>query len=99
MTARNRSKPKLPYIVVYNHEMVRYGTDAAILLAELRFLSDTRRKDRHGYFTVENKHLYTILGFSRDKLLRTRKKLQKYGKIEYIQGSNQNVKTRYKIVL
>ena len=89
----------MPYVVVYNHEIVRYGADAAILLAELRFLSDTHKKDNHGYFAVEKKHLRTMLGFSRNKVLKTREKLRKLGKIDYIQGSNQNAKTRYKIVL
>lgn len=99
MIARNRSRPKLPYVVVYNHEIVRYGADAAILLAELRFLSDTHKKDHHGYFGVEKKYLQTMLGFKKDKLFSTREKLRKLGKIDYIQGSNQNAKTRYKIVL
>ncbi len=92
-------KPKRPFVLVYNDEIIAYGADAAILLSELRFLSHRRKKDDRGYFSLENKYLCNLLGIDKRKLIRDRDKLVKAGRIDYIQGRNQNVKSRYKIVL
>ena len=92
-------KPKRPYMVVYNDEKIAYGADAAILLSELRFLSHRRKKDDRGYFSVENTYICKLLGIDKRKLIRDRDKLIKARRIDYIQGKNQNVKSRYKIVL
>lgn len=92
-------KPKRPFMVVYNDEIIAYGADAAILLSELRFLSHRRKKDDHGYFAVDSSYLTAQTGFSRTKIIRLRDKLVKVGRVKYIAGYNQNIKSRYKIVL
>ena len=92
-------KPRRPFIAVYNDELIAYGADAAVLLSELRFLSHRRKKDNHGYFTIENTYLCKMLGMNKRKLIYERNKLIKAGRISYIQGANQNLKSRYKIIL
>jgi len=92
-------KPKRPFVLVYNDEIIAYGADAAILLSELRFLSHRRKKDDHGYFAVENTYLCKLLNINKRRLIYIRNKLIVARKIEYIQGANQNIKSRYKIVL
>ena len=92
-------KPKRPFVLVYNDEIIAYGADAAILLPELRFLSHRRKKDDHGYFAVENTYLCKLLHINKRKLIYERNKLIKAGRIEYVHGSNQNIKSRYRIVL
>ena len=92
------AKRKRPFFVVYQDEALELGTDAALLLAELRYLSRTLRKDDYGYFRAESAHLREMLGFGKDKLQRTRKKLIDTGRIDYIQGQNQNQKPRYKML-
>ena len=92
------AKRKRPFIVVYQDEALELGTDVALLLAELRYLSKTLKKDDRGYFRVETAHLSKMLGYSKDKILRMRDKLVRNGKIDLVQGSNQNMKPRYKLL-
>ena len=92
-------KVKRPYFVVYKDEIVSLGADAALILAELRYLSRKSKKDLGGFFTADSSFIREQIGMKRDTFLRNRDKLIKLGKIDFIQGSNQNVKSRYKIVL
>lgn len=92
-------KQKRAYCVVYFDEAAALGDSAAFLLSALRFFSKTRKKDDHGYFTIEGEFLRKALGFKKDKFIQARKKLIDAKRIDYIQGRNQNVKSRYKLVL
>lgn len=76
-----------------------YGPSSALILAELRYLEKRRKKDEHGYFTVESSYICNRLKLKRDKFLRDRRTLIDQGIIDVIQGQNQNIKTRYKIML
>ena len=84
---------------MYDDEADEVGSDAARLLARLRFFSHRFKKDDHGYFEIFGTTIADSLKFDKYKFKRERDKLVKAGKIDYIAGRNQNAKSRYKIVL
>ena len=95
MIAKNRR----PYFVIFQDEALELGADAALLLAELRYLEKHLKKDDHGYFRVDNSHIQEMVGFKKDRLASSRAKLIKAKKIDYIQGRNQNMKSRYRVIV
>lgn len=92
-------KTRRPYIVVFEDEISGLGLEAAALLAKLRLLSKRFKKDDHGYFQVFGSYLYEQLGLPKRTFVRLRQQLVDAHKIDYIPGKNQNVKSRYKILL
>lgn len=96
---KSARKRKRLYVRVYNDVAKDVGTGPATLYGFLEFLSKRFKKDEHGYFCVFNTFIREQLGFGCDKLRNYRNKLIRAGYIDYIQGINQNAKSRYKIVL
>ena len=78
--------------------VVSYGTEVAVFIAYLKFVERNFRKDGHGYFCFDSKYACTGLNMCRTKFKYIRNKAVEANLIEYIPGSNQNIKPRYKLL-
>lgn len=75
----------------------KHGADVALFYAYLKFVGRKIRKDEHGYFCFDAKYACRGLGWDRGKFRYARDLVVKANLIEYIGGSNQNQKPRYRI--
>jgi len=97
--AKHVGKYKRIYIRTYGGIIQDLGVGPAVLYGFLEFLSKRFKKDDRGYFCVFNTFIKEQLGIGRDKLKNYRNALVEAGYIDYIQGINQNAKSRYKIIM
>ena len=74
------------------------GTDEALLLAILHSASKMRKKDDKGYFTIFTKYLMEKTGWWQGRTARVRNRLVELELIDFVQGKNQNVPGKYKIL-
>ena len=74
-----------------------FGAETAIFYAYLVFIGRKLKKDDHGYFCFDAKYACRGLGWDRGKFRYARDLVVKANLIEYIGGSNQNQKPRYRI--
>ena len=88
---------EIKFLKVEFEHIVRYGNDIAVFIAYLKFVERNRPKDDYGYFCFDAKFSENGLGWSRNKLHYIRRNAIENHLIEYIPGSNQNIKPRYKI--
>lgn len=72
--------------------------DELIFLALLKFVSRKWQKDKCGYFRLDSSFITATTGMNRQKIRRVRAHLVKLRMVDYIPGSNQNQKPRYKLL-
>lgn len=75
-----------------------HGTDVALFYSYLKFVNKKIQKDDHGYFRLDANYIFRGLGWERGKFRHIRDLAVKAHLIDYIGGSNQNEKPRYKII-
>ena len=77
---------------------VKHGADVALFYAYLKFVGRKIRKDEHGYFCFDANYVCRGLGWGRTKFKYVRTQAVRYHLIDYLPGSNQNEKPRYRII-
>lgn len=89
---------ELKFLKIDVELVAKYGADVAVLYAFLKFVGRKSRRDNYGYFCFDAKFFSRGLKWNRNKLHRVRRNAVDAGLIEFIPGTNQNSKPRYKIV-
>ena len=74
------------------------GSDAAILLAYLAYISRRLPADVTGHFSLDSKYVSNGLGMKNTTFKNCRRRLVEKGYLDYVPGNNQNAKPRYKVL-
>lgn len=88
----------IEYLKVRHEDVKKVGGDAAYLLAFLRLQHKTLRRDQDGYFSMDAAYVVRVLEVTRREFRYQMDKLTEAGLVERVEGKNQNVKPRYKLL-
>ncbi len=89
---------KITYLKVRIDVAMEVGIPEAYLLEFLSLQHKTLRRDTSGYFEMEYSYVANSLRIPRKTFARMRQRLVEHGYIDYIEGTNLNVKPRYKVL-
>ena len=89
---------EIKFLKVDIEMVLTYGVDVALFYAYLKFVGQKIRKDKNGYFCFDANYVCRGLGWGRGKFRYVRASAVEAHLIDYIGGSNQNEKPRYKVI-